>query len=442
MSASQWGVARSVCVVPIEGKAISRIWLITTGEPLPLEAERPHRTGMLANKLVDAGHDVTWWTTTFDHQTKSFLYRRDSRLSLRAGVELVLLHGRTPYWRNVSVRRLINHIQVARSFRCRAALAPRPDVIVCSFPTIDLSREAVRFGRARQVPVVIDVRDLWPDIFVFPFPPPFRSLVRTALIPYFCWTKEVFSNCDAIVAVSSFYLDWGLRNGKRTHTPSERVFPLGYPPPETRLGNLDEQKAYFTQQGINPAKKTVWFVGTFGRTYDLLPIIECARSMKDNRNVQFVITGDGEKRRLWQNAASGLDNVFFTGWVSGDKLEYLMRLATVGLMTYAPDAPQGLPNKIFEYMAAGLPILSSLRGETRKLLEYHRIGFTYDPQDPADALAKLRVMISDSTLSQEMGEKARRLFESEFSADRVYGQYAEYIREVALNGPKPTPHRL
>ncbi|MBI4419811.1 MAG: glycosyltransferase, partial [Gemmatimonadetes bacterium] len=160
-----------------------RTWLITVGEPLPLPGQRTRllRTGRLALALVRRGHQVTWWTSTFDHFAKAGLDVDDvERLS--AGLELRFLHG-IPYDRNVSVRRLVNHWQLARGFRRRALEIAPPDVILCSFPTVELCWQATRYARRKGVPILIDVRDLWPDIFLSAMPGPLRWAGRMALRP-------------------------------------------------------------------------------------------------------------------------------------------------------------------------------------------------------------------------------------------------------------------
>nr|MZG82429.1 glycosyltransferase WbuB [Photobacterium lucens] len=58
------------------------IWLVMSGEPLSLHGERPHRVGILSEMLVEKGHHVTWWTTTFDHQKKDFLFKETTEINV------------------------------------------------------------------------------------------------------------------------------------------------------------------------------------------------------------------------------------------------------------------------------------------------------------------------------------------------------------------------
>ena len=91
-----------------------KIWLVTSGEPIPSVNERPHRTGILSKMLSDINHKVIWWTTTFDHQKKSYLYRKNTELKLSDNLNLFFLHSYTKYSKNISLKRIKNHREVSK----------------------------------------------------------------------------------------------------------------------------------------------------------------------------------------------------------------------------------------------------------------------------------------------------------------------------------------
>jgi glycosyltransferase involved in cell wall biosynthesis len=133
------------------------------------------------------------------------------------------------------------------------------------------------------------------------------------------------------------------------------------------------------------------FIGTFGRTYDLSTVISAARELnrQGDDQIQFVLCGHGERADEWRRAAAGLKNVVFPGWVDAAQWTYLQGLRTVGLAAYARNAPQSIPNKLFEYMSGGAPVLSSLQGEGAQFLKENSCGLTYMPGDPASFLSAL-----------------------------------------------------
>ena len=413
-----------------------RIWLITVGEPLPTDGAnvRLLRTGILANMLESSGHHVVWWSSTMNHTAKEQRASEDTTLTPTPRLQIKLLHA-VGYRRNISLRRFLNHRGVARKFAVYARREEEPDVILCSFPTIELSKAAVTYGNERGIPVVLDVRDLWPDVFVKVIPSILRPLARVLLYGMFRDTRTVFGRSQSVVAVSQQYLEWGLQYANREMSAHDRVFPLGYERPSVTDDQLQRAERRMTTCGVDPSKVICWFVGVFGWTYDLETVIDAARRLPspDRDRVQFVFSGDGDYRQAWMARASDLGNVVFTGWIDAAELAYLADVSSIGLAAYAASAPQGLPNKIFEYLSAGLPIVSSLRGETESLLAKHSCGLCYNPGDHKSFFAALSRLIEDSDLRERMGRCGQELFESQFSTERIYLSMRDHLTQIASN---------
>lgn len=404
------------------------IWIITTGEPLPLVGERAHRVGILSKMLSEKGHNVSWWTTTFDHQTKSYIKNSFSKKINNNGVNLVMLHSNQPYDKNISLNRIINHKQVSEDFKLKSKTKVKPELIFCSYPTVQLSYQAVRYGLENRVPVFIDVRDLWPDIFLHPLPKFLRPLGKIFLFNYFRKARFIFNNCDGITGVSEKYLNFGLKYAGRIKSKKDDVFPLGYDTQGENEINLDDHD--FKQLNIISENFNIWFVGTFGRTYDLTTVIKVAKKIeKTHPNVSFIFTGDGEKMEIWKKESKFLKNIVFTGWVGKDELHYISSKSNIGLMAYSEGAPQGLPNKIFEYMSAGLPILSSLQTETKELISNEKLGLSYIPNNPNDLLLKLKTLISNKKLLKEMRYNSLKTFKEKFDSEIIYENLIKFLIE-------------
>ncbi len=109
-----------------------KIWTIKEGEPLPIPETpgRQMRCGIVSEMLAQRGHDVTWWTSDFFHQTKLRLRDRESVVDFSENYRLHMLHPKTVYSRNVSLARIRYSRQLGKEFRRAAAQAEKPDVIV------------------------------------------------------------------------------------------------------------------------------------------------------------------------------------------------------------------------------------------------------------------------------------------------------------------------
>jgi glycosyltransferase involved in cell wall biosynthesis len=412
-----------------------RVCLVTVGEPLPLPGSgtRPWRAALLARSLAARGHTVTWWTSDFDHVTKRHVLVGQGRVALEPGVDLRVLHAGS-YRRNVSVSRIRNHRQLGRALAKAIRADERPDVIVASFPPVELAYEASRFGREVGVPVVIDVRDLWPDILVDVVPGALKPIGRLALSSMFRQASAALNQATGIAAVSAGYLDWGLAKAGRPARATDVVFPLGYEP---TVPSAEDRARIDTLLGNDRTRgdcPIAVFAGSFGRTYDLTTVIEAARKLAQDPAaaiVEFVLCGGGDRDLEWRSLAEGVPGITFTGWLSAGELAAVFERSTWGLAAYARGAPQGISNKLIEYMAAGLPIVSSLDGEAARLIAELGVGVTYRSDDPADLATVMRRLAADLVESQKMGAAGSRAFADDYASADVFLRMAVYVETVA-----------
>jgi glycosyltransferase involved in cell wall biosynthesis len=418
-----------------------RVWLIQIGEPLPIDGDVPRllRTGVLAQQLADRGHQVTWWCSTFNHWTKSHRYPVDTTVELSPAYRLRLLHS-PGYRRNVSVRRIVDHRILAARFRTAIEQQPPPDLIVASFPTVEMSEAAAVFGNAKSAPVIMDVRDLWPDAFLNLVPAPLKPLGKLFLSGLQRQAGRALARSDAIVGVSQSYLDWALNIAQRGRRENDGVIPLGYERSSPSVQALRDAEHRLRGAGVDPERVICWFIGTFGRTYDLETVIEVARALHERHEYrsQFVLSGDGGRLDDCRKLAAGLPNVVFTGWVNSTEIEWLMSVAGIGLAAYVRDAPQSLPNKLFEYLAAGLPIVSSLGVEAAGLLDSNGCGLTYEPGNPDSLFDQLVRLLDDPLLRKSMSSKALQTFQAKYSTRQVYESFIELIERLGAPSRAPS----
>jgi glycosyltransferase involved in cell wall biosynthesis len=410
-----------------------RIWIVMTGEALPSDGKnvRLRRAATLARECAVRGHDVTWWTSTFNHQGKIQRAGADKGVTTEEGVRVEMLYS-PAYRRNVSIGRLINHRLLGKSLARRIQKETPPDVIFCAWPTIEFSVVSTAFGHRNGVPVIIDVRDLWPDIFLDVVPRQLRPVMRVALQPMVRAAKDVFRKCAGITAISPGYLDWALGYAKRPRNKFDQVFPLGYEKPTPSDIDAAQARRELAGAGVDPAKKICWFVGVFGATYDLTTVIKTAALLQERGrdDIQFVLSGGGEKNSEWRKMAEGLRNVVFTGWVDGAKIVCLGEMSSIGLAAYTLSAPQGLPNKLYEYMAFGLPVVSSLRGEAEQFLAENRCGLTYQSNSPESLISELLRLVDNQQLQSEYGANGRELYNTQFRSEKVYPAMVDYLETV------------
>lgn len=413
-----------------------RVWIVEATEPLPfIDANyRDLRCGILAQELVARGHEVTWWTSTFDHMKKCHRFDGPRSVKVDSHLRLNLMHG-PGYGRNISLRRLLHHRALARAFEQECRSQPKPDVIFACLPIPELAEKAAVYGRVQGIPVVIDVRDQWPDVYQMAFPAALRRPARLALLPEYRRIQRTLQGATGITAVSDTDLKWALNHARRSMRQTDGVFPLGYPtPPAGAQSEIEMQAARFrAKYEIHPNTMIVAFVGMFGASYDLETVIKAARALQvdGSPNIKIVLAGDGDYGPKLREMSRGLQNVVFTGWLDQISISAFMQLSSAGLVAYGKNALQSLPNKPFEYMAAGLPVLSSLHGELETLIRQEQIGLQYQAGDVASLVGKIRWLAANPDARCEMGRRARKLFKERFSADVIYPRLVQHLERIA-----------
>ena len=408
------------------------IWLLQTGEPLPvLSGVRKLRTALLSDKLLERGHTVYWWASAFEHQRKVMLSDRDRVFKVSQRFSIRVLRG-CGYRKNISIARYLDHYILAYKFRIQARNFVKPDVIVASMPCHLFAFEAARYARKNSIPFLVDIRDLWPDIFLNYFKNKrLYGLGRIVLAPDFIRLSMLLKKTDALVAVSKGYLQWGLDKFRGSRSSLDRVFYHGYKINSKKAESVNDKSDIYRWLKGRDNQKLFVFIGTFGVSYELELILNAARRFSKSgiTDICFVLAGTGEQADLIRKKASKLQNVVLPGWINIEEIEILLKNGYVGLVP-CRSVENTLPNKPFEYLSFGLPLINSLEGEMAELIERHRIGMSYLPGDAEGFYRCVQILASDSRLRDQMSSNASQFFKEYGDADKIYAEYAEHIERL------------
>ncbi len=407
-------------------------WIVNVGEPVSeLDGKvRIFRCGMLAQALVDQGHNVVRWTSTFRHYTKDFRAEKFTALDYSERLSFRLLHG-PGYKMHRSPRRLMHHAIEAREFREKARLEPKPDLIFSTLPTLALGKAAAEFGAEIRRPVVLDINDCWPDHYLVFLPPALRPLARPLLSYQYASLRRTLQMATGVTAVSRAYLQWAYRRGKQPAPACDAVFPIGYDWPE----NDPQPKfsARLAEAGLSSDDFLVLFIGTFSTSFDLNTVLDCAEALhqQGSGRIKFALVGAGPYEASLRARAASLKNVSMIGWIQDQQeLREVLTSATIGLCPYREDGSISLPNKPFEFMAAGKPLLSSLKGELWEMIDHEGIGLNYRSSSAESLLAAIRDLSSKPDKVAAMSARSKALYENKYKAERIYPAFAGHLVKV------------
>jgi glycosyltransferase involved in cell wall biosynthesis len=305
----------------------------------------------------------------------------------------------------------------------------RPDVVFATHTPLTVGLAGIELSRYFDVPFVFEVRDLWPEALVN-----VGALTNPAAI---WWLRRmahrIYREAHHIVALSPGMKDGIVRTGvlfeKVTVIPNASDLDLFRP-------DLDGM-ASREQLGLGNRFAAIYF-GAMGMANGLEYVIEAARISAERGadHLVFVLLGSGGQRDDLENLARtyGLSNVVFRP-PAADKEEVARIVAgcDVCLTIYrAAKEHSWSPNKMFDALAAGKPVLINVPGWLGETIEGNNCGRYVDPHRPEALADALEELSNDPALCRRMGENARALAERQFDRRILAGQ----LEEVLLNAVK------
>lgn len=266
---------------------------------------------------------------------------------------------------------------------------PRPDVVYASSPHLLAALAGEIVARIRRARFVLEIRDLWPHVLVDMGQLREGSMLHRMLMGL---AQHLYRRADAVVVLAE-----GVRRhlADEERVPAERIhlIPNGADPEDFSPGpSRSELRDRFALDGV-----VVAYTGAHGPANGLGLVLDAAAELRsDLPEVKFLLVGDGvEKDRLVERAAQeGLDNVEFRAPMSKVAIRDLLAAVDIGLHVLA-DVPlfrYGVsPNKLFDYMAAGRPVITNTPGEVSELVRSAGAGLGVAP---AGIAAGVRTMVA------------------------------------------------
>ena len=380
-----------------------KVWIQTPFDNLPCEGFRRQRYWLMAQAFAAAGHDVTYFTTDFNHGTKR---RRVASSGPLDGVDVRLVA--TPrYFKNVSLRRILSHVVYARRLGRAMAALPPPDVVVSASPTLGAAMTAMRVARRAGAKFVVDVQDAWPETFYRLLPRGLSWLGSVFLAGMHRTAKRLYREADFVTGVCERYRGIVGR-------PDYSVAYLGIEDPGS--ASMEERR-----------RGAIVYAGNLGEGYDLETVIA---AVERDAGLSLDVAGSGPREQYLRRRASRLvddGRVRFHGYLPEAGLKSLLATCSAGVIPMRDDSWVGIPNKLFDYLASGLPTVTTLHGECGRLVEEERVGFTCDFGNVDSMLAALRRVMN--------GEVQRRVkLPPRLSAACIYPEYVRKVERLLEGG--------
>lgn len=417
----------------MKGSKNLNVWIVSDGEPLPTDEGkvRLRRMGMLSEILYQMGHEVHWFSSSFHHYKKEQRSNNDKDISVEENLTIHLLKTKG-YSKNVSIERISHHRELSRKFSSNTKAYEKPDIIIATMAPLELSKAVIEYGEHNNVPVVIDIRDLWPEIFNEVVPNWGKIIIK----PYIWFSKgklrTILRKSTAMIGVTPQFLDYGLNIAKINKREFDKVFYTSYKPRDLS-GHLKNFEMNWSKYGLKSTDFIVVFLGNFGRQFILEPLIEAAEKLNKNSNVKFVLCGVGESLDNIRKISSNLENVVLPGWIEEEQILSLLSASSIGIAPYrnSINFTKNTPNKFGEYLSASLPVILGVEGVMADLVSEYKCGAVYKDSD--ELVSIIEKLFSDRQLLLDMSENAYQLYGEKFNSDKVYVEFSRHLQEISEN---------
>lgn len=383
------------------------------------------RSYAMAQTLIRNGHQVTMVCGSFGAGktglTQPFI--KGKRRGVVDGIDIIEFE--LPYSNHMSF------LQRAKTFfsfafkSIKIALTEKYDVVFATTTPLTAGIPGIAAKWLRRKPFVFEVRDLWPEL------PKAMGVIKNPIILSLMSALEWVSyrSADRLVGLSP-----GIVNGiiKRGVAPQKvALIPNG-----CDLNIFANEHDAWRPQGVSESDLMAVFTGTHGLANGLDAVIAAAVELKrrQRNDIKLVLVGDGmQKKELQQQAKKlELDNIIFHDPVNKGKLAGLMASADLGLQVLAniPAFYYGTsPNKFFDYIAAGLPVLNNYPGWLAKIIEEKQCGYAVAPDSPEQFADALELAADDRDKLKKIGARAKKLACEDFDRVKLSQQFSEWVAQ-------------
>lgn len=410
-----------------------QIAVVNLFDPLPGEAQdqvlREGRYLALCRALVAAGHGVHWYSSDFSHTLKR---PRDAvaiaAAARQTGCTVTLAPSR-PYAGNVSAARLLSHRKTTRWLEAQWRREQgRPDVVLVSLPPPALARAAAAWAARTGARLVVDIQDLWPETFGRFWPRGFGWMNRLLFAGMIRDAAVACRAASTVIGVAGAYTERG-QSLARPGTPAATLH-LG-----VDLAAFDAAVRPPAEVGLSkpPGERWLFIAGSFSAYVDVDAVLDLMDELRrrGRTDIRLHAAGGGAREPYMRQEAARrhLENMTFHGRQGDSVFMSLEAASDVALLPLKLTSYVFFPNRVFDFFAAGLPVVSTVQGELADVLAEHGAGVTCPTTDArvlADAVERLLAAGTGTEVGRRRGDWVQK-----YDRRRIAGEMVRVLESTA-----------
>jgi len=373
--------------------------------------------------LRENGHKVTIIASPVNYltgKTKSRMVWIDRQVD-ENNIEILRTYTYPALHRSF-VHRVISFLSFMVSSFLVALSLRKVDLVWGTSPPIFQGFTAWLVARLKGAIFLFEVRDLWPEFAIA-----IGVLKNPLLIRLSYWLERfLYTYADQVIVNSPGFLEHVKKQGAK----AVKLIPNGADSEmfKSSLGN--EQKAAWGLAG----KTIVLYAGAHGLSNDLMVVLQAAEKIQGRKDIAFVLVGDGKEKDdlINQSEILKLDNVHFFPPVTKSVIADVFAGSDICLAILKPLEwyKTTYPNKVFDAMAAGKPVILCIDGVIRELVERAGAGVFVEPGNTEELAAAVTKLADNPQLCRKMGEAGKAIIQQEFSRGNISNELMALMEEL------------
>lgn len=372
-----------------------------------------------AENLIKQGYEPTVFCANTFHNKSEFIDTQNKKYTTDILDNIPFVFVRTTTALGNGIDRVKNmglfYLNLFSVVKEYIKLNGKPDVILASSVHPLTMVAGIKIAKKLGVPCICEVRDLWPEA-IFSF----NKAKESSLLGRVLTAGEhwIYRNADALVFTKEGDTDyirekkWDTEQGGKINLDKCHYINNGVDIDAFEI--ISSSKNKVNDEDLNADKFNVVYVGAIRPVNNVGNILDAASILKDENNIQFLIYGDGNQREMLEKriADEKLTNVKMKGFVNKCSIPYILSKSAVNILNYSHTqynwARGNSSNKLFEYMASGKPIISTVK-MGYSILEKYNCGIELEnstAQELAMAILDIKNMSKEEYVV--MGGNAKR----------------------------------
>ncbi|MBN1316614.1 MAG: glycosyltransferase family 4 protein [Anaerolineales bacterium] len=388
----------------------------------------------MARNWVRKGHQVTMLAEIPNHPAGIIFPEYRGKLVERSnleGIDVIRM------WVKASPKKnFANRMMFYISFMINSALAGmllargKYDMIFASSPPLFVGGSALALSLLRRIPFVFEVRDMWPESAI-----ELGELTSEKAIKLATRLEEAcYNRARVIVAVTNYTRNKLIERGISNAEHKVIVIPNGANVDQFQFRALGRDKIR-QEYGLED-KFVVVYAGIHGIAQGLDTVIKTAKKLEHRKDIHFLLVGDGPKKAELEELAAeyNLENLTMIPHQPNDRIPDFLSAGDSALIPLRkiPLFKGVHPSKMFDAWACNRPILLSIDGEARQIMEEANAGLFIPPEDPDEMANAILSMQAEPINRDQMGNRGRTLTENHFSRQVLAEQLIEKLEKTII----------